>query len=306
MILSVCLNPVIQRTLYFDRIQKDEVNRASEQYVTASGKGVNVVRVLRQLGSEYSHITHAGGTQKEYFLQLCAQDSVKINYCDSSSEIRTCVTAVDLETRQVTELVEEAPPVNEGTASRIMDLFEILLRPASIVVISGTKAPGYPDDFFPEMVRKSKEEGKTVILDIKGEDLIGSLKYSPDWIKPNLYEFLSTFLPNWVARGEKIIPPEAVEAAIEKAVYISSRYRTGIILTQGSLGTKVIYKNEPLHFPAQVTAALNTTGCGDAFTAAFAHSLYGESSALSISDAVDFAQKCAAKNAVTKKPGSLY
>jgi 1-phosphofructokinase/tagatose 6-phosphate kinase len=54
--LSICLTPTMQRTMRFPSVEKGEVNRTSEYRIDASGKGVNVTRVLDQLGEEVTHL----------------------------------------------------------------------------------------------------------------------------------------------------------------------------------------------------------------------------------------------------------
>jgi len=65
--LVVCLNPTIQKTLVFKSLKLDAVNRAAEVRTDASGKGVNVARVLTQCGYPATHLTHAGGPNKDWF-----------------------------------------------------------------------------------------------------------------------------------------------------------------------------------------------------------------------------------------------
>ena len=61
MILVVSLSPAWQRTLEFDRLALGEVNRAKRVIETASGKGVNVARVAKQLGADVLLLTVLGG-----------------------------------------------------------------------------------------------------------------------------------------------------------------------------------------------------------------------------------------------------
>ena len=83
--LAVCLNPVIQKTLVFTSLAKGEVNRTSEYRVDASGKGINVARVLGQLGRPAIHLSQLGGPTRDWFLALCAADSLNARWVDSGS-----------------------------------------------------------------------------------------------------------------------------------------------------------------------------------------------------------------------------
>ena len=50
MIRTVCLNPCIDKTARIDSFTLDVVNRLSDLRVDAGGKGINVSKVIRELG----------------------------------------------------------------------------------------------------------------------------------------------------------------------------------------------------------------------------------------------------------------
>jgi 1-phosphofructokinase/tagatose 6-phosphate kinase len=105
-ILSVSLNPTIQKTLVFPNFVSDTVNRAVQHRLDASGKGINVSRVLTQLGKNCTHLTQLGGQFRAIFLELCEQDGLTIEWVESQSPIRFCYTIINNEDKSVTELVE--------------------------------------------------------------------------------------------------------------------------------------------------------------------------------------------------------
>lgn len=76
-VLTVCLNPTLQRDGDTgSTLQVGDVNRATSVLTTASGKGVNVARVLEQLGVCALHLcqAHAAAPTAARFLALAAAD----------------------------------------------------------------------------------------------------------------------------------------------------------------------------------------------------------------------------------------
>ena len=106
--LTVCMNPTLQKTLVFPSLVNDTVNRTANHRLDVSGKGINVSRVLTQLGKENCHLTQLGGILRPLFLDLSKQDGLKVEWVESSSPIRFCYTVLDRQEKSVTELVEEA------------------------------------------------------------------------------------------------------------------------------------------------------------------------------------------------------
>ena len=113
--LSVCMNPTLQKTLCFNTVIPDRVNRAAACRLDASGKGINVTRVLSQLGKDAVHLTQLGGELRRLFLGLCEKDRLDVRWVESGSAVRFCYTIIAGgevsgtadSGRTVTELVEE-------------------------------------------------------------------------------------------------------------------------------------------------------------------------------------------------------
>ena len=112
--LTICLNPTLQKTLCFPAIVSGTVNRTGVHRLDVSGKGVNVTRVLTQLGKKAVHLTQLGGDLRPLFLSLCGQDGLSVEWVESGSQIRFCYTLITETDGVTTELVEESEPVGKG------------------------------------------------------------------------------------------------------------------------------------------------------------------------------------------------
>lgn len=305
--LCVCLNPTIQNTLLFDRIARDDVNRARASRVDASGKGVNAARVLGRLGRRAAHLTHLGGRFASAFRELCAADGIDLRWVDSLSEIRFCCTALEEGDASVTELVQEAEPVGPGTEAALLGLFESMAADFGTLVVSGSKAAGYSPAAVPAMAASAKAKGLRVVLDVRGRDLTDSLSSRPDVVKPNLKEFLSTFLPEEAARLEAEGPAYAdspllrgrTAAAMEG---LSRDFGCAVVVTRGSRPAWAVGPGGFEEIPFAAVRPVNTTGSGDAFTAGLAAAL---DAGAPLRDAVLEGARCGAANAALLKPGDI-
>ncbi|MDR0311961.1 MAG: PfkB family carbohydrate kinase [Treponema sp.] len=293
-ILSICLNPTIQKTLVFSNITPDKVNRTVGHRLDASGKGINVSRVLTQLGKKCVHLTQLGGSFRAMFLELCALDGLAIEWVESHSPIRFCYTLINNKDKSVTELVEEGDKVEAGTEDRLMAAFDRLLPDISTVIISGSKAAGFSDSLLSEMVRKAKAQAAKVILDLRGKDLLECLPYKPDIIKPNYSEFVSTFMPEFAIKKAGVM---------DICRELTSKYETQIILTRGTMSIWCIENGQLQEFPIDRCEPLNTTGSGDAFTAGLASAL---EDGLPLKEAIAEGARCGKLNAGLIRPGVIY
>jgi 1-phosphofructokinase/tagatose 6-phosphate kinase len=297
--LAVCMNPTLQKTLVFSGLVPDKVNRTGEYRLDAAGKGVNVCRVLTQLGKETCHLTQLGGVLRPLFLELCAQDGIRVEWVESASPIRFCYTLIDREQKTVTELVEESEIVVENTEGQLFETFSRLISDYSVLIISGTKAKGFSDDLIPEMVHAACTQGCRVILDVSGQDLLKSFPFGPDLIKPNLGEFISTFAPELLSENDIDTVKKKV-GNIWAELY--EKYPCALVLTRGDKPLWYAEKGQLAEYAFESVEAFNTTGSGDAFTAGLAAALEEEGS---LADAVAEGVRCGSLNAALLRPGVI-
>jgi len=297
------MNPTLQKTLVFPGLYRDTVNRTGEYRLDASGKGINVSRVLTQLGKHNCHLTQLGGAMRPLFLELCKQDNLLVEWVESKSPIRFCYTILERADKKVTELVEESEMVEAGTEQRLLEAFSSLIKNYSTLIISGTKASGFSDDLIPEMTRLARAEGCKIILDLRGKDLLNSLKYSPDLIKPNLMEFISTFAPELISENSVKGSDDEVKKLVGKIwAELYGKYKGSLVLTRGAKAVWFAESEKIEEFSFECAEPLNSTGSGDAFTAALAAALGDGASLLA---AVAEGVRCGDLNARLLRPGVI-
>lgn len=299
-ILVVCLNPTIQKTLCFDDFETGVVNRATNCIVSASGKGMNSARVLSQLGIDCALLSHQGGPQKEYHEQLCRQSKVTLLFAHADAPIRNCITALSHHT--VTEIIEEGSPVDAGVEKRIRSLYELNIDNYDGVMITGSRCPGLSDDLYKDFCRIARDKNKTVLLDLRDDDLRRTIQIPGVIAKPNVSEFASTFM------GMKKIREGKVSEDFEKIVRdkvreLGNQYHVSFMLTQG-MGPSLCFDGKEIRSiqPPVVEKVINTTGCGDSVGAGLITALL---QGKNFFEACEYGQKLGGMNAATLIPGSI-
>lgn len=300
--LTVCLNPTLQKTFLLSELRPSEVNRARDHRLDVAGKGVNVSRVLRQAGQTEIHLTHAGGRDLELFRSLCRADLLDPVIVECDVEVRYAYTLLDSSSRSTTEIVEEAVPAPPGVEMEIRAAFEELLPHVDVVIISGSKAPGFTPALFPELTRAARAAKKLVVLDYRGEDLINSLPEQPDIIKPNLAEFVSSFLPELGTISEHADDRRLIEAVKKRMLEIYREVGSIPVITRGKHSTLYVDEGEVHERAVPAVEVVNTIGSGDAFAAGLAISLHDGAS---LSVAVDRGHELAGANAARLRPGVI-
>lgn len=299
-VLVVCLNPTFQETIVFDNVIENEVNRTADYFVMPSGKGVNVVRVLNQLGMASSAFTHLGVQRSQEFLALCSKENLPLVFFESTaSPIRTCTTIINKKKSTSTELVQEPLAVEKEANKKAFELFERHMPLFDAVVFSGTKPKGYDEDLYPKMVQAAKKAGKIVVMDVKGKDLLNSLAFSPDIVKPNLSELTATYMPEKTVLENE--DSEALFPEVEKlAKKIYAEHGSKLVISRGRFDSWV-FDTGVLHTVPNVDVpVVNTIGCGDTLTAGLVYSILNGKNLV---QAVAFGMECALKKAQSLRHG---
>lgn len=292
--LCIGLSPGFQTSLTFDHFTEGEVNRSSQCLHDASGKCINVCRVLSQAGADAHVVTVVGKESRRELEELCRRDGLSFCFSETDGKTRTCTTIIDQTKGVCTELVanehKEISPSSEE-AFRTLFLQSLAQQQYDGVIISGSKIPGFSSEIIPFMVQWIKSRGITLYADYRGEDLKASCisrEIRPDVIKINEQEFLSSF-------------PE--ERDLDQGVRrLSEEYGNIFIVSRGAGKSLYADRGVPGSCTSKQIKALNPIGSGDAMMAgiAISFSAYGD-----CARAVEKGNEFGAKNAQLLRPGRI-
>jgi len=279
MILVVGLSSAWQRTMFFDEFHLGEVNRAQRVLETASGKGVNVARVLTTLGAEARVLTVAGGRRDELLRRALRSDGVSARIVPVRGETRLCQTLVS--GGVVTEVVEESPALGPSEVKAVWRAFAGELRRAELLVLSGTVPRGCGDDFYARLARAARERGVPVVVDAQRAQLMGAVREGPMLVKINRAEL----------------------AAATGKGGVGALMRLGaerVVISHGAKAVLAFDGRERWSVQPPRVEALNPIGSGDSMLAGI---IVGLRNGRSLNEAVRFGVACGAANALTETSG---
>lgn len=299
-ILCICLSSTIQRTINFKNIRLENVNRSTSYRMDASGKALNSARVLSQLEKECVQvICPVGEKNKELFLNLAEKDELKIDYVTIPGFTRECWTLLDNTCGTTTEMVVGEPDIDFDVAScekSLLDLIESKLSEVDAVLFAGSKPKCFSDHIVSDIAEVSIRAEKVFLADYQGIELLNTLKKCvPSIIKINEEEFISTFnISDTASIPESQLKSEIVKKSIE--------LNNMIVVTRGHLPTFASDKGNFIECGIEKVKAINTTACGDSFSAGF---IYEYMNTKDFEKALKKGTWCAARNAELETPGAI-
>ncbi len=284
MILTITLNPLLERRLFFDSVELGKSNRSSREIFYAGGKGINVSRQLNFLGTQNSAFTFLGGNNGKVLRHCLTQDKIDFSVVSAKSETRTADLIIEEKNNRVSTFFGMNSHIISDEASEFKNKLEKMIQNCSIVVFAGSSPCKETDDIFPFGIELANKHDKISILDTYGTHLNDSIAAAPTVIHNNVEEVERSL--NVSLRDEK-----------EKLNFLQELYSRNIKLIFLTDGANPIYASKfNFHYkimPPHVQA-LDSTGSGDAFVAGIA---YGLENALVFNEFVKIAAALGAASA---------
>jgi 1-phosphofructokinase family hexose kinase len=293
-ILCLGLTPALQRTLFFDTLVINEVNRAKLVLESAAGKALNTARALSTLGMPVQVAGLNGGTTGRKIEALLKAYGVTSVQTSMRPETRICTTLIDQPKGTITELVEEAPDPGTSTLKRFLRDNLNHLEQASALVISGTLPPFAPEDFYVPFVRAAVARDIPVIIDSHKAPLLHLLQERPLLVKLNVHEVAITF-------KRKIKTERDIVECMNKLLALGA---SNVIITQGAKAAYLMTGFGALWraLPSKLDKVVNPIGSGDCTTAGIVCKLLKRRP---LPEALAFGLACGTANATTPTPADL-
>jgi 1-phosphofructokinase family hexose kinase len=292
MILCVTPNPALDHTLTVPGLRLGEVGRATDSFIAAGGKGLNVARVVRRLGGAALCAGLLGGLSGRQLAELAEREGLPAIWTWFAGETRTSVILLDPQGGDATVVNEPGPAV---TADDWVRLTADVLRAAEgneYVCLSGSLPPGSTPQLFAELLRALVAAGQRVWVDSSAAALAAALAVDSVGIKVN------------GAEAAQIVehPVEHPAAALAAARALQQGSSRPIILTLGKHGAIMAGATGGWHAQPPALQIVSSVGSGDAF---FAGLVVALSHGLSEQAALRQAVAAGAANALTIGGGRL-
>lgn len=186
MIYTLTSNPALDRELRVPAIRFGDVLRASASRVDPGGKGFNVSRALRGLGSDSVAVGLVGGFAGQQIAASLHGAGIDVDFVQIDGETRTNVTVVD--GAKHIKVNEAGPAVSAAEQQRLVEKVRALARPGDWWVLSGSLPPGAAPDLYGQIVRIVNAAGARALLDASGPPLAQGCAAGPFLVKPNAAE----------------------------------------------------------------------------------------------------------------------
>jgi len=257
-IVTLTLNPSLDRTIEVDRLERGAVLRTSEPVLEPGGKGVNVTRALTANGVPSLAIAAVAGAEGAELSRLLERDGILCRFVPVSGRTRSNTTVCDAD-GTVTKLNEPGSPLRDDDLEAVATAIRTSVRDGDWLVVSGSTPPKLTAAQMSALLAEANDAKVHLAVDTSGEALATAVGAHPRLIKPNGAE-----LAELVGR-----PLASIAEVIEAAEEVRERGIELVLVSLGAHGAVLVGPQGVIVGESHVDQPRSTVGAGDSFLAGF-------------------------------------
>lgn len=288
MIYTVTLNPALDRAINVDRMLDDDTIRVISEQHYAAGKGIDVSRVIKELGGQSVALGLIGGYDGLHLEGLLINAGVMTQLTKISHETRTNIILKEESSGKQYVISARGPDVDPVEIGQFYNHI-LSITDMDYLVLSGSLPPGVSPNLYGQLILAGRNKKSFIFLDADNIALQEAINFIPTGIKPNIHE-LSRLTGRHLKTDHEII--DACRSLHLKGI----KY---ILVSRGKQGMLFSSREQVIKAVAPPVDVESTVGAGDSAVAGF---ILAHSMGRSITECVKLA--CASGTATAQTPGT--
>lgn len=257
-IVTLTLNPAIDGSCEADEVRPTRKIRTKGDAYHPGGGGINVARVITELGGAVTAVYLAGGATADVLDELMGAAGLAPRRVPIAGHTRISLTVFEESSGQEYRFVPEGPEVSPGEWLACLETIDGLNF--DWLVISGSGPRGLPPDCFVTLTQRARDRSARVVLDSSGPALAASIEAGGlALIKPSVGELRAL-------TGLKLEDRDEI-AEVAREIVESGRSDL-VAVTMGHEGALLASREENFFREAPDVPVRSATGAGDSFVGA--------------------------------------
>ena len=258
MIVTLTINPAIDRIFSVDRLAFEDRSYINSVGESAGGRGINASRVIHSFGGDTHAVLISGGDSGKRLEEHLADCGFPTTMVPIQNAIRTNLTITDRHGLTV-NLNETGPELSELEVTRVEQAVREALRKASWLLLCGSLPPGVPPSFYGKLIAMARKKHVKTLLHADRDALREGIEQEPTLATPNQQEAERLLGRTLLTRSHHL----------EAAAQIRSMGAESVVLSLGSRGAIGAFADGLLEALPPRVDAVSPIGAGDALSAAY-------------------------------------
>ncbi len=280
-VATITLNAAYDLVGRLARIELGEVNTVETLGLFPAGKGINVAKVLKDLGTDVAVGGFLGEDNVGDFEQMFKKQGLedKFHRVAGKTRINVKITETEADVTDLNFLGYEISPTawQQFAADSLAYCLDY-----DIVAVCGSLPRGVTPELFADWLNQLHQAGVKVVLDSSNAALTAGLKAHPWLVKPNHRE-----LEAWIGHSLN-----TVEEIADAAQQLKAQGIENVIISMGAEGALWLNNEGILKAqPPKCENVVSTVGAGDSMVAGL---IYGIEQGFSKAETLAFASAVSA------------
>ena len=258
MIVTLTINPTIDRVISVDRLAFEDRAYINSSHESAGGRGINASCVIHSFGGHTLAVLICGGDAGKRLQEHLECDGPQFQLVPVDKEIRTNLTITDKHGLTV-NLNEVGPTLSKAEVARVEKAVKETLDRASWLMLCGSLAPGVPPSFYGGLIAAARKKKVKTLLHADGEALRLGVEERPTVATPNQQEADRLLGRTLLTRTHYLEAAERIRAMGPESV----------VLSLGSRGAVGAFREGMYEALPPRVDAVCPIGAGDALSAAY-------------------------------------
>lgn len=264
MILTVTLNPLLERRFTYDKISIGSENRSGAEILAAGGKGINVSRQLNNLNVQNHALTFLGGNNGKVLKNVLQEEKIRFTSVRTNSKTRECAIIIEKESNSLSTFFGPNANVTKDEVKEFKHKLDKMIQNCQIVVLSGSSPCDETDPIIPFGIELANKYDKISICDTYGKHLKACIESKPTILHNNINETERSLGISLNSEKKVLDYLDDLYKKDIKQIFITNGKKPGYAQTFGFK-----YKIE-----SPEIKLMDATGSGDSFVAGIAYGLH--------------------------------
>ena len=257
MVYTLTLNPSIDYVVRLDNLVSGITNRTISEEYHIGGKGINVSRVLAELGISSTALGFSAGFVGEAIEKGLNDIGIHADFI----RLRSGVSRINVKIKAdcETEINCQGPHIGDDDFASLLKKTEAI-KNGDTIVLAGSIPNSMSDDAYERILQHIERQNVRIVVDATKNLLLNCLTYRPFLIKPNRQELSEIFnMEISCQKDVEICAKELMEKGAKNVIVSLGGDGALLFAEDGKIYRCGILKEK----------VLNTVGCGDSMVAGF-------------------------------------
>ena len=256
MILTVTLNPALDRLVFVENLKWHEKNIVREARTSMSGKGFNVARALAMLSIDTTALGFVGLAELEQYKRTL--EALQIHtHLVSIAATRTNTKIIEVDKGQETEINERGAEVLPKELEKLRHSYSEQIAHAEYVTLSGSVAPGVPGTIYADLVTEAARYNVRALVDASGDSLRAAIQALPFALRLNHWELEEVMERQLTTINASVA---AVKSLLERGIEF-------VVVSFGGEGALLTHETGTWFARVPQLKVVNAMGSGDVMSA---------------------------------------